>query len=424
MINSGKRCDAIETDSMFDGIADTFEPFIRNNSETNWNNAYREREASRYRIGLFDKGDEDDHLVANNVISSNFIGFNHKERENERKLNNNQEEVYNALFKNIDKKMPKMAELVSPGKIQEQDKVPQNKKRTIKKRKDKDQKAKKVKKTVTTKKKRNRQKVEVPIKAPQITQQALKKSEKQQKGKLHYLKALFQKLLNNQIVRDRDLNLSELEYQILRSLVKRKFKIDLPEIKEASSLKVKLRQINTKKSKKRPEENYKFVFKKCIRKLKDDFSVGEKRKMKRADIEREFYEFYFKRVSQDENMSLEQFYHPKNSKQKSDKIPKTLNIDYIKNLSKNPLFVERFMKYMYGDLKADYDQIVVVKINKLISKWEEILDTHNNGEIALIEISEYIELNKKCKFPWSRKEVDEAITVVESLFKEINKAES
>ena len=176
MINSGKRCDAIETDSMFDGIADTFEPFIRNNSETNWNNAYREREASRYRIGLFDKGDEDDHLVANNVISSNFIGFNHKERENERKLNNNQEEVYNALFKNIDKKMPKMAELVSPGKIQEQDKVPQNKKRTIKKRKDKDQKAKKVKKTVTTKKKRNRQKEEDPIKAPQITQQALKKS--------------------------------------------------------------------------------------------------------------------------------------------------------------------------------------------------------------------------------------------------------
>lgn len=47
-------------------------------------------------------------------------------------------------------------------------------------------------------------------------------------------------------------------------------------------------------SKKRPEENYKFIFKKCIKNMKDEFERKNfSKKIKKNNLEEEFYKHYF-----------------------------------------------------------------------------------------------------------------------------------
>ncbi len=68
------------------------------------------------------------------------------------------------------------------------------------------------------------------------------------------------------------------------------------------------------RSGKRPEENYKFIFKRCLKKMKDDLKKTFKRKTKKKDQERYFYNYFFKQISKSEGIPIEHFYHPKNSK--------------------------------------------------------------------------------------------------------------
>lgn len=55
-------------------------------------------------------------------------------------------------------------------------------------------------------------------------------------------------------------------------------------------------------SHKRPEENYKFIFKKCLKKMKENFKFAKKnkKKMKTKDFEKFFYNYYFKDISEHE----------------------------------------------------------------------------------------------------------------------------
>lgn len=68
-------------------------------------------------------------------------------------------------------------------------------------------------------------------------------------------------------------------------------------------------------SSKRPEENYKFVFKKCLKYMKEDLKDQKKskKKLKKKEFEKFFYNYYFKDISEKEGIPIEHFYHPKNS---------------------------------------------------------------------------------------------------------------
>ena len=68
-------------------------------------------------------------------------------------------------------------------------------------------------------------------------------------------------------------------------------------------------------SNKRPEENYKFIFKKCLKYMKDQLKdkIKHKKKMKKKEFEKYFYLYYFREICNREKIPLEHFFHPKNS---------------------------------------------------------------------------------------------------------------
>ena len=63
---------------------------------------------------------------------------------------------------------------------------------------------------------------------------------------------------------------------------------------------------------KRPEENSKFIFKKCIKELIKKFFKEKKiqPKTKKKQVEKKFYNHYFKEISEKEKIPMENFYHP------------------------------------------------------------------------------------------------------------------
>ncbi len=178
----------------------------------------------------------------------------------------------------------------------------------------------------------------------------------------------------------------------------------------------KLKELGASESLKRPEENYKFVFKRCLKHMKEDFKNLHPEKLKKKDFERSFYEHYFQAVVKKHHIPIESFFHPKNSKTKTKDSPKTINAAYVDNISKSEEFVHDFTKYLNQTLETECREIIDSKINGLIQKWESEYEDSNHNEKIIGEISDYIEKNKKCKLPWTVKEVQEAIASVWKLF--------
>lgn len=180
----------------------------------------------------------------------------------------------------------------------------------------------------------------------------------------------------------------------------------------------KLRELTATDSLKRPEENYKFIFKRCLKHMKDDFKKHAGEKLKKKDLDRAFYEHYFQDIVKKEKVSLESFFHPKNSKNKTADVPKTINNHYIENISKSPEFVKHFQKYLNEILEQEYRGIIDSKIQTMVHKWE--LDYQHAPPKEREKIIEatcaYIERNKKCKLPWTMNEVREAIIGVRKIF--------
>ena len=101
--------------------------------------------------------------------------------------------------------------------------------------------------------------------------------------------------------------------------------------------------------------------------------------------------------------------------------PKTINNAYIKNISKSKTFIADFTKYLTETLEGEYKEIIENKIRGLIQKWEHDYAKATAKNKMIDEISVYIEKNKKCKLPWTLKEVQEAILAVRRLFEQANK---
>jgi hypothetical protein len=157
--------------------------------------------------------------------------------------------------------------------------------------------------------------------------------------------------------------------------------------------------------------------------MKESFKVLHSEKLKKKDFDKAFYEHYFLEISNAENLPLESFFHPKNSKSKTKDSPKTINSAYIDSISKSKSFVDAFLYYLTENLEAEYREIIDSKIHGLFNKWE-----HEYQEAApkekdkvVDDICAYIEKNKKCKLPWTVREVQEAIMSVRKLFEQPSK---
>lgn len=222
-----------------------------------------------------------------------------------------------------------------------------------------------------------------------------------------------------------NMNLSQAEFQILVSIIKRKYKCGIDLCSDnINSKENKIKMMNVliklkrRKSTKRPEENYKFIFKRCIKYLQDNLKKKFLKKPKKREFDKIFHELYFKDIANEKGLTIEHFYHPRNSKKRFSNTPKTINNEYINNISHNEKFVNEFKSYMKEKLFEDYCKTIDNKIESLTRKWIEQLEKSDNCQKTLKEIISYIEKNNKCKLPWSHNEVREAIDFTYMLFSE------
>lgn len=234
---------------------------------------------------------------------------------------------------------------------------------------------------------------------------------------LNSLYRLLKKHFKCQELTKKDTHLLPHELHILRSIIKRKYKNKINFNIENLFLKDKLNQICLLNSNKRPEENYKFIFKRCLKYMKDEFKNTFRQRCKKENIDRAFYAHYFQEIADKEGINLESFYHPRNSKSKCKNLPKTINSDYIENICKSKEFISKFLAYAFNRLKVEYEEVIDTKIEGLIKKWDALFYSNKPKSEIIAEVTAYIETNKKCKLPWNFSEIHEAVASLNKLFK-------
>lgn len=224
---------------------------------------------------------------------------------------------------------------------------------------------------------------------------------------------------------DGGLNLDEGERKILKAIVERKYKEENLKANNLIEMKTSIKEKMSQTSKKRPEENYKFIFKLCLKNMKEELKKKIKKPIRKKEFEKYFYDFYFKKISEDEAIPIEHFHHPKNSKalkklkSKSKDMPKTINQYYIENISKSKDFLDKFLNYLNQDLLLEYEQSIDSKLEGLVTKWSNSIfekDCKENKEKEIEVICSYMKKNKKCKLPWNIVEIQEAIKSTKNLF--------
>lgn len=231
---------------------------------------------------------------------------------------------------------------------------------------------------------------------------------------LKQLIPLLKKLFKEEITHGVEFKLGENEQKILAAIIARKFEEKLKLTNDPYELKEEVDSIMKLEGKKRPEENYKFAFKRVIKAMREEFknNLDSKSRSRKKNTEKAFYEYYFKTIAEKKKVSIERFYHPRNSSTRNPNLPKTINSEYIKSISESQEFIACFRRHL-ASLVEDSKRLIDSKINGLGSQFEK--QTEELGDEATNKIVEYITKNKKCKLPWTSKEVREATVAVGKL---------
>ncbi len=154
---------------------------------------------------------------------------------------------------------------------------------------------------------------------------------------------------------------------------------------------------------KRDEEIYKLVYKKGMRYLLTTFKHRTHKRMKKRDLEQRFYDHYFKDAFDKHNIFLSI-----NKKDSGDNQslfnPKTINTKYVQSIFKSPEFSKDFKTYVESTFLVDYEEGTEFKIDKILEKCDQLYAEEDDSR-RLERVKEYFEINAKCKFPWTSKEL-------------------
>ena len=209
--------------------------------------------------------------------------------------------------------------------------------------------------------------------------------------------------------------LSDWEEEILNCLVHRKYfyKMTASEILAPVDEKVqKINEILSSRSNKRPEECYKFILTRIIKNLKRNF--GAKPGQTLEEIERSFYHYYFADIAAEMNLSIENFYYPITRKQ-LDKIK--LNSQYFDKIFKSKRFLNDTFNYIDNVLREEYQEELKQKLRTFLNKYDLMLRrSPDKREETLRKIKDYLLKNKRCKLPWTVREINEAVERFRILF--------
>ena len=132
------------------------------------------------------------------------------------------------------------------------------------------------------------------------------------------------------------------------------------------------------------------------------------KQLKKKEFDTYFYQYYFSEACKAHDLTIDAVQNPANSKGVKTKL-KTVNTEYICNITKSEKFMKDFTDYMHGSLQLDYDLTIDAKIDALVRRWDEAYGGAAEKPAALQQITDYVLKNKKCKLPWTMAEVRAAL---------------
>lgn len=191
-----------------------------------------------------------------------------------------------------------------------------------------------------------------------------------------------------------------------------------------------LNHLQSKIATRKTEDQLKFVLKKCIRQLQDEFlqnirnekikdhlKGGVSMKEYKNNIDFHFYSFYFGEISKEKNLPIETFFHFRSIKNKSDS--KTINFRIRQSISfwkLNPVFISKIINFIDSGFIKNFEIFNQNKIRLLLIKWDDILDEFGveKGTRTIIRSLK----SRGFKLPWTLGDVREALLVTSKILQE------
>lgn len=156
------------------------------------------------------------------------------------------------------------------------------------------------------------------------------------------------------------------------------------------------------------------LFKRGFKKIFEDFKQRKNLKGKKKEkiAEEKFYEKYFKTELEKIGVSITFSHQPRKSSSEAIPLfnPTTINSNYVEAVMSCKTFKAEFLNYVDNRFVKDYCRSREAKISRVLEKCLQLLIEHpNKGPEMVVD---YIMKNKKCKLPWSNRELNQAIESV------------
>ncbi len=218
--------------------------------------------------------------------------------------------------------------------------------------------------------------------------------------------------------------LTEFEYTLVKSLVKKMYGINLSEPVSPEDL---VQCANSKRQKGKPkrlEEELKLVFKKTMKHLfervKEGLDREQNERMNKLGYVRGFYKYYFESTFE-ENEAFRNHFMFQDSEGKIDfaklnKVlvhPLTVNAQFLSAISLSKKFKEDMRAFVSQHLLAIYKETRMAKLKRILLNFYDLLSKRKDHQA----IEEYIN-NQQTKLPWAtldlKKAVDTFLEILDS----------
>lgn len=206
---------------------------------------------------------------------------------------------------------------------------------------------------------------------------------------------------------ENNFQLNQLEKEIIKNIVLKKKFEGFEQVEFSQEY---FNRAANSKLRKKTEDGLKFIFKKAIKKMKNNFKSKhmEGVKMNSQQLDKHFYSFYFQHIADQEGISLQCFYHFRNwQNRESENIPKSITKSYVRKLKKNPEFVLELRHFLENELVQSFKVFNSKKIRTMIIKWEKIIEEQGRDQ-GIRTIIKMIH-SRGNKIPWTLSEVYSAL---------------
>lgn len=273
--------------------------------------------------------------------------------------------------------------------------------------------------------KRKVSELEVPSEISQIL--ALNNKKLKKHKLLRKVTESISKLFKQKCLSYDDLSLSFNEFKLFVEIFNKKYlnekAIDNKLISLDPGYKIEfLQKINkalqSHSSRKRVEENNKFIFKYAVKVLKTRF-FKQRKIIATQENEIRFYKHYFEETARVLERPLDHFFDPLYKTVNRNTEYKSINSKYMSIVFASKEFKGEFFNFLRNELYDHYMKNIDKKIAKTLKKLKYTLYKGENNTEAIDSIFEEnlkaLKKNKKCKLPWTHVEIESALEQFECI---------